>query len=221
MSAKWVTAAPWAIVAGMFIAGLIAWPYAPESVPVHWSLGGEVNRYGSKWEGLLLLPVITLLVLIGLKLLPRIDPRRANYADFARTYSMVTLLVVAFLGVVYAIVLAVMFGAPLNLSRVVLPLLGVLLICLGAALQDVRPNWFVGIRTPWTLNSERSWTATHRIGRWVLIGMGVALVVAGLLETAWAVSLAIVLCIVGVVGLVAYSFAVWRDDPNRSSTGLT
>jgi uncharacterized membrane protein len=155
-----------------------------------------------------------------MKLLPRIDPRRTKYADFARAYALVSLLVVAFLSVVYAIMLAVAFGAPLNLSRVLLPLIGLLLIGVGVLLRDVRPNWFVGIRTPWTLSSERSWTATHRLGRWVLIGMGLTLVLAGVLETSWAVMLAIVLCIGGVVGLVAYSFVVWRDDPNRSPTGL-
>jgi uncharacterized membrane protein len=216
MNARWVSIAPWAIVAAMFVVGLVAWPYAPNSFPVHWALDGDVNRYGSKLEGLFLLPAVTLVVLIGLKLLPRVGPRRANYADIARTYTYVTLLVVVFFGIVYAITLAVTFGAPLNVSRVVLPLVGLLLIAIGAMLQDVRPNWFVGIRTPWTLNSNRSWTATHRLGRWVLIAMGLALVLAGVLETSWAVLVAMALCVAGVVGLVAYSFIVWRDDPNRS-----
>ncbi len=221
MSAKWITLAPWAVVAAMFVAGLIGWPFAPESIPVHWSLGGDANRYGGKVEGLLLLPAITLVLLIGLTLLPRIEPRRASYAQFARTYSIVSLLVVVFLGVVCGITLAVAFGVPLNVSRLVLPLVGLLLIGIGAVLQDVRPNWFVGIRTPWTLSSERSWTATHRAGRWVLIGMGATIALAGVLETTWAAFLAIALCIAGVVGLVAYSFVVWRDDPNRSPSGLT
>ena len=217
MHARWVTLGPWAIVAAMFIAGLVAWTYAPDSIPVHWSLGGDVNRYGDKLEGLFLLPAVTLAVLLLMKVLPRIDPRRTSYAGFARSYAFVTLLIVAFFGVVYAITLAVIFGAPLNVSRVVLPLVGVLLIGIGALLQDVQPNWFVGIRTPWTLSSNRSWTATHRAGRWVLIAMGAALVLAGVLLTPWAVILALALCVVGVLGLVAYSFFVWRDDPNRSA----
>jgi uncharacterized membrane protein len=216
MSSKWVSLGAWAIVAAMFVAGLIAWPYAPDSIPVHWSLAGDVNHYGSKFEGLFLLPLVSLLVLILLTFLPRIDPRRANYASFGRAYSFVLVLVVAFLAVIYAMMLAVTFGVPLNVTQVVLPLLGLLFIGIGAVLQQVRPNWFVGIRTPWTLSSERSWTATHSLARWVFIGIGVVFVLAGVLETAWAAVLAVALALVGTVGLVVYSFFVWRDDPDKS-----
>jgi uncharacterized membrane protein len=128
-----------------------------------------------------------------------------------------TLVIVAFFGAVYAIVLAHTFGAPVNVSRLIVPLVGVLLIAIGALLDQVRPNWFFGIRTPWTLSSERSWSATHHAGRWVFIGLGVAMVLAGVLQTGWAISLAVVLCIAGVLGLVAYSYVIWRDDPERSS----
>jgi uncharacterized membrane protein len=216
MGSKWLTLAPWLIVAAMFVAGLVAWPFAPDSIPVHWSLAGDVNRYGSKLEGLFLMPAVALLVLLLMTFLPRIDPRRASYASFARAYSFILVLIAAFLGVIYAMTLAVTFGIPLNVSRVVLPLMGLLLIGIGVVLQQVRPNWFVGIRTPWTLSSERSWTATHSLGRWVFIGMGAAFVLAGALETAWAAKLAIALLLLGVAGLVVYSFFVWRDDPNRS-----
>jgi uncharacterized membrane protein len=218
---RWLTVAQWAIVVAMFVAGALAWPFAPDSLPVHWSLGGQANRYGGKVEGLFLLPAITLVVLVGVKLLPRIDPLKAHYAEFSRAYAVVALLIVAFLAAVYATTLAVAFGVPVNASRVVLPLLGVLLIGIGAVLNQVRPNWFVGIRTPWTLSSERSWTATHRVGRWVLIGMGAAWVLAGLLQTSWALDLALLLCLAGILGLVAYSFVAWRDDPERLPTRRT
>ena len=65
-------------------------------------------------------------------------------------------------------------------------LVGLLLSVLGSLLGQVRPNWFFGIRTPWTLSSERSWTATHRLGRWVLLVMGLAIGLAGLVQAAWA-----------------------------------
>jgi uncharacterized membrane protein len=208
----------WAIVASMFVAAAVAWPLAPDSFPVQWSLSGEVNRYGGKFEGLLLLPIITLVVLVGLTLLPRVDPLRAHYAEFARAYATLRLLIIAFMAAIYAAMLAAAFGVPFNMSRVVLPLVGVLLIGIGAVLTDVRPNWFVGIRTPWTLSSERSWVATHRLGRWVFIGMGAALILAGVVEVPWMLYLALAICVCGTLGLVAYSFVVWRDDPEHSST---
>ncbi|MBV9580052.1 MAG: SdpI family protein, partial [Chloroflexi bacterium] len=183
----------------------------------HWSLSGEANGYGGKLEGLFLLPVITLVLLVGLKLLPRIDPRGERYADFAAAYEILTLAIAAFMAAVYAVTLAIAFGAALNATRIILPLVGVLLVVVGAVLGQVQPNWFVGIRTPWTLSSEKSWSATHRMGRWVLIGLGAVLVVAGLVQTSWALVGALLLCVAGCVGLIAYSFVVWRDDPDRTS----
>jgi uncharacterized membrane protein len=198
----------------MFIAGALAWPAAPESIPVHWNLAGEANRFGGKFEGLLLLPIITLAVLIGLTLLPHIDPRRERYAEFEGAFEVLKLLIVAFLAAVYAAMLAAVFGATLNMTRVVLPLVGVLLIGIGAVIGQVRPNWFVGIRTPWTLSSERAWSATHRAGRWVFIAMGAAMLLAGLADSGWALYSALLLCVAGVVGLVVYSYVVWRQDPH-------
>jgi uncharacterized membrane protein len=217
---KTLSFAPWAIVAAMFVVGALAWPTAPDSLPVHWSLSGQANQYGGKLEALFLLPAITLVVLVGMTLLPRVDPLRSRYAEFARAYSIMVLLIVAFFGAVYAGTLAVAFGVHLNVSQLVLGLVGILLVGIGALMNQVRPNWFVGIRTPWTLSSERSWSATHRAARWVLIAMGVSMAVAGLLQTAWALYLALLLIVVGTVGLVAYSFVVWRDDPRRTPTRL-
>jgi uncharacterized membrane protein len=218
---RFLRLAPWVLVVGMFLAGALAWPVAPDSMPMHWSLGGDVNRYGGKIEGLFLLPGITLAVLVGMALLPRVDPNRARYTEFALAYELLTLAIVAFFAAVYAIMLAITFGATVNPGLVILPLLGVLLIVVGAVLGQVRPNWFVGIRTPWTLSSERSWSATHRAGRWVMIGMGICMVGAGVLQTSWALYLALLVCIVGLLGLVVYSFVVWRDDPSRSTGRLT
>jgi len=214
---RWAGVLSWALVGAMFIAAGLAWPALPDSIPVHWNVTGEVNRYGGKFEGLLLLPIITLAVLVGLTLLPRIDPRRERYAEFHGALALFKLLIVAFLAAVYAIILAAAFGASLNMTRVVLPLVGVLLIGLGAMIDQVRPNWFVGIRTPWTLSSERSWSATHRAGRWVFIAMGAAFVLAGVVGTALAVYLALVLVVAGVAGLVVYSYLVWRQDPGRAA----
>jgi immunity protein, SdpI family len=116
----------------------------------------------------------------------------------------------------YAETLVWMLGASINLTAVFVTLVGVLFAAIGAVLDRVRPNWFFGIRTPWTLSSERAWQATHRAGRWVFIGMGVLLVLAGLIQSTWALYAAFVVCGVAVLALIAYSFVVWRSDPDRT-----
>ena len=208
-------AVQWAVVLAMFVAGAIAWTALPEAIPVHWNAAGEADRWGGKVEGLFLLPAITALLVLGLRFLPLIDPRRDRYAEFAGAYEIVRLAVVAELAGIYALTLAAAFGAPISMTPAIGMLVGLLLVVLGLVMDRVRPNWFVGIRTPWTLTSELSWTATHRLARWVFVLMGLAFALAGLLRAPWAFTAAAVLCAVVVIGLAAYSYSVWRHDPNR------
>jgi immunity protein, SdpI family len=210
--ARWLTLLQGLVVAAMFVAAATMWPIAPENIPVHFGLSGEPNRYGGKVEGLLVLPLIALGVLVLLKVLPLVDPRRARYAEFATAYAVLTLAIVVFFALVYAFILAAVLGIEMNATIVIVPLVGLLLIVIGAVLGQVRPNWFVGIRTPWTLSSEHAWIETHRAGRWVFVGMGALLIIAGLLQFPWLLSIAIAGCVLGALGLVLYSYLVWRDD---------
>jgi uncharacterized membrane protein len=203
----------WLIVAAMFVAAALLWPYAPDSFPVGFGVNGEPNRYSSKVEGLLAIPLVTLGVLLLLKLLPKIDPRRAPSAEFETAYNVAILAIEAFLALLYAAILATVFGLGLNITSVVVILVGILLVAIGTLLDKFRPNWFIGIRTPWTLSSEHAWVATHRAGRPVFIAMGVVLVLAGLIQTPWALYTAISLSVLGVAGLIAYSYVAWRQDP--------
>lgn len=213
--ARWLTLLQGMVVAAMFGAAALAWPYAPDSIPVHFGINGAANRYGGKPEGLLALPIVALGVLVLLKLLPRVDPRRERYSEFATAYAFATLAIEVFLALSYATLLALVLGVALNPAMVIVPLVGLLLIAIGAVLDQVRPNWFIGIRTPWTLSSERAWTGTHQAGRWVFIGMGALLVIAGLIQTGWLMYLAITACGLGTLGLVLYSYLLWRADNRR------
>jgi uncharacterized membrane protein len=215
MTARWIAVLPWVIVAGMFVAAALVWPYAPDSVPVHFGVAGQPDRYGSRVEGLLVLPIVALSLLVLLSIVPRVDPLRARYAEFAGTYAFFILALEVFMGLAYAILLASVLGVAVNVSMLLLPLVGLLLIVIGALLDQVQPNWFVGVRTPWTLSSERSWRATHRVGRWVFIVLGVLIGAAGLVQARWMLYTAIGACALGVVGLFVYSYVVWRDDPDK------
>ena len=92
---------------------------------------------------------------------------------------------------------------------------GLLFIVLGAVMGRLRPNWFAGIRTPWTLSSTRSWERTHRVGGWVFIGIGALTMGLAPVGGELAIVAMMVAMLVGVVGLVVYSYVVWRDDPDK------
>lgn len=207
----------WALLGAMFLAAAVTWPRAPERLPVHWGLSGEIDRYGGRFEGLVLLPITALGVYLLLRYLPRLDPGRANYALFGGAYALIRLAVLGTLAAVYGIVLLWAWGRPVDAAGLVPSLVGGLLVVVGSVLGKVRPNWFVGIRTPWTLSSKLAWAKTHRLGGWLLIADGLALViVAGVLRPAWASGAVAAVLIGSVLLLSVYSYLVWRTDPDKT-----
>jgi uncharacterized membrane protein len=166
MRLTWKTEIPQLmVVAAMFVLAAVFWPSAPEQIPVHWDVSGQVDRYGGRFEGLLLLPVLALSSYLLMLFLPSIDPRRFNYARFRNAYLTVRVAILVFIALIYSFMLLWVGGIQLGPSVVVPTGIGVLLIVLGIPMSKIQPNWFVGICTPWTLTSELSWRKTHRLGR--------------------------------------------------------
>jgi uncharacterized membrane protein len=210
-----------AVIAAMFAAAVAVWPSAPDAIPVHWNVRGEVDRFGGRFEGLLLLPLITLGIYLLLRYVPRIDPLRANYARFAAVYTAIRWAVLLLMAGIYAMIIAWVLHAPIDLSRLVPAAVGVLLVFFGSVLGRVKPNWFVGIRTPWTLSSRRSWERTHRLGGWLFVGLGALLLLSGALglESLGPVLFGALVAVV--IVLVVYSYFVWRGDPGKLPSGGT
>ena len=208
-------------VLAMFIASAIAWPAADDSIPVHWNAIGEVDRYSGKFEGLLLVPLIATAVWLLLAFLPRIDPGRANYASFAGSYTLIRVGVTLFLGVLHGVMIAIALGAEIDMARVLYVAIGLLFVLLGNVMAKFRPNYFAGIRTPWTLSSARSWTATHRLGGRVFVAMGLGFIAMALVYQSWFLIAVMVATFVAIGWLVYHSYRVWRDDPDRVPVGQT
>lgn len=209
------------LLAGMFAFAAWTWHLAPARVPVHWGLDGHPDRFGGRFEGVFLQPLLALGTALLLAFLPRLDPGRANYASFAGAYRFVRTLVLVVLAGVQVATSGPIRGHSVDLTAVVPPLVGVLFVGLGNVLGKVRPNWFVGIRTPWTLSSKRSWSRTHRLGGWVFVGVGLLLMTLAVVHaTAWRVTVLAVF-VLAPLSLVVYSYVVWKDDPDAVSPAGT
>lgn len=203
------------LIAGMFGLAAATWTSAPDRIPVHWNISGDVDRWGGKFEGLLLVPLLALGLYVLLLFLPRIDPGRANYPAFASAFATVRLTLTAVLAAVYGIIYLWVRGIEVRTDTWVPLILGVLFVVLGNVLGKVRPNWFVGIRTPWTLSSKLAWQKTHRAGRWVFIAMGLMFMALAVWHRPWTAYALLGVVVPGVVGLATYSYVVWRGDPER------
>jgi uncharacterized membrane protein len=208
-----------AVIAALFACATAVWNVVPDRLPVHWNLAGEADRYGGKFEGVLLIPLIALGLYWLLLLLPFLDPKRENYARFATAYRAIRWCLTLFLTSLYAMTLAAAMGRPVDMSLAISLLMAAFFIMLGVMMSNVKPNWFVGVRTPWTLSSDLSWKKTHHLAKWVFIALGASFVPLGVSKSELALAAVLTVGFGGVFGLVVYSYVVWRTDPNRSHSG--
>jgi uncharacterized membrane protein len=219
---EWRLEAPLiALVAAMFAAAALAWPLAPDQIPVHWNAAGEVDRYGGRFEGLLLLPLMAAGIYLLLRYMPNLDPGRANYARFGGAYAVIRVAVLVLMAAIQGIVIFSVLGHPVNMSSVMPMLVGALFLVVGSLMGKIRPNWFVGIRTPWTISSKMSWVRTHRLGGWLFLAQGLLFILTGLLGFPAFHYLVIGTMFVVIATLFAYSYVVWRADPEKQSPAGT
>jgi uncharacterized membrane protein len=204
------------LLAGMFALAAASWSTAPDRIPVHWGLRGGPDRFGGRFEGLLAIPLLTAGLYLLMLFLPRIDPGRANYAAFSHAYATFRLALVVLMATLYGAIHLWLHGHPVAVETLAPLAIGAFFIVLGNLLGKVRPNWFIGIRTPWTLSSKLAWTRTHRAGGWVFVAIGVLMMATGLVRTEWAVWVMAVAGGGSVLGLVVYSYVLWRRDPEKT-----
>jgi len=212
------------IIGIMFLLAAWSWLRIPEgaSIPVHWGINGEADRYGGKFEGLLLLPVITLLAALLLSLIPRIDPRGENIARSAKAYKSIWFVTLLFMLAIYVMSILAALGWAINMGRIIGPALGILFIILGNYMGKIRSNYTVGIRTPWTLASELSWNKTHRLGGKLFVALGLLVLVMALFGQG-ALTFYVLLAglLITLITLFAYSYIVWKSDPANSPNQTT
>lgn len=206
--------APLLILAAV-VFSVIVYARLPERMPMHWGVHGEVNRYGSRAEGAFFMPGVMLLIWLLLRFLPRIDPRRANYEKFADTYDLIVNSLVALFAVMHLALLGTALGWPISMARLVPALVGLQFVILGNALPRARPNWWFGIRTPWTLSNDRVWTRTHRVGGYLLAGAGLVLLLSAALPAPWTFALGVGAVAAAGFGSLVYSYLAWKQETSK------
>jgi uncharacterized membrane protein len=180
------------VVLAAFGATLALYGSLPARMPLHWNALGEVDRYGARASAFLL-PAVMAACLLLLALLPGISPRRFSVDAFSDTYWYCALLVVGLMGYVHGLALWSASGGASPVPGFLLGGMAVFFALLGNVMGKVRRNFWLGIRTPWTLANERVWYATHRLAAKTMVGASVlafVAVLAGLRAAAMALLLA-------------------------------
>ena len=206
------------VIAALAVAvSLWAYPQLPPTVATHWNVRGEADGFSSRLVAVSIMPLV-ILVMTGLfNVLPRLDPRRANYSKFIGTYWLIANAVILFILIGHGMIVATGLGYPVKIGRTMPIGVGLLFIVLGNYLTRVEPNWFIGIRTPWTLSSDTVWRKTHRTGGWLMVLGGAAIAACAFFPPAAFLPLFIAAVLLMAVIPIVQSYILWKREQGKSS----
>jgi uncharacterized membrane protein len=157
---------------------LWAYPLLPDVVASHWGFSGQADGWSSRQFHCLFFPALIFGLYFLLSLMPKLDPRSERYAQFSRAFLIIRDIVLLFMFFIFVTATLANLGYKLNIGVLVSTASGLLLIVMGNYLGKVKSNFFIGIRTPWTLSSENVWNRTNRLMARLFIIFGLIIIVA-------------------------------------------
>ena len=195
-------------------AGLLLWNQLPEQMASHWGVNDQVNGYMSRFWGVFLLPIMTTGMLILFLVVPSIDPLKANVAQFRDTFNTFITLIIAFMIYIHSLTLLWNMGfTGFRMSAAMLPAMGLLFIFMGVLISKAKRNFFIGIRTPWTLSSDHVWNETHRLGGKLYMAAGILALLGGFFPD-YAIWFIMFPLIAASFVSVIYSYILFRAESN-------
>jgi uncharacterized membrane protein len=198
------------LVSIVLLAAYVAWVYPglPDPMPTHWNAAGQADDYMPKPQGAAVLAAVPAFIFIIFRLIPVVSPRGFRTESFTGVLNILMTASVVFGSVIGIVAMQAALGADFNISTFVMVAVGLLLMVLGNFMGKVRKNFFIGIRTPWTLASDEVWAKTHRLGGWCLVIAGAAMALLAVLapKVEWIIYIVVAMALIPVV----YSYIAYR-----------
>jgi len=201
------------LIIGATLAGVLLWNQLPDQMASHWDVNDQVNGYMSKFWGVFMMPLVTIGMFLIFLVIPNIDPLKANVAEFRGTFNLFIAFIVGFMVYIHALTLLWNLGyTNLGIGKAMLPAMGLLFFIIGSMLRKAKRNWFIGIRTPWTLSSDNVWNETHRIGGILFMVSGVVAVIGGFfggIVAFWSIMIPV---LGTTIFLLVYSYVLYQRE---------
>lgn len=197
------------LIAVAVVISIIAYPELPEKIASHWNAAGTADGYMQK-AGIFLLPFIMAVLFLAYWLIPKIDPLKANIESFRLYYGGFWIFLSLFILYIFSLQIAWNIGWRFNFSNALIPAFAVLWYVIGMVIEKSKRNWFVGIRTPWTLSSDVVWEETHRLGGKLFKIVGVISLLGLFFEGSVAITSAAILVVTISLITVIYSYIAFR-----------
>ncbi|MEI7620000.1 MAG: SdpI family protein [Candidatus Falkowbacteria bacterium] len=182
----------------------------PEKVASHWNFAGQVDGWSSNTFHGIFFPLLIISLYALLLILPMVDPHKENYQKFLGTYHIFKGLIIATLFTVYLSATIFNLGYNINVGVIVATTIGIFMMIMGFYLRDIKENWFIGIKTPWTLSSTEVWEKTHKFGSWLFMFFGLVIIATPHLPAALAIPLFIIGILGVTLGTFLYSYIIFK-----------
>lgn len=213
MSTRTTTILSLTLILISMLVGTMLWNQMPEQMASHWNVQNQADGYSSRFIGLFLLPLTTLGLFALFMFIPRIDPLKANIAQFIGVFNLFITFFVVFMLYIHALTIIWNLGNQnFAMSQAMLPFIGLLFILIGFMLRQAKRNWFIGIRTPWTLSSDRVWDETHHLGAPLFMASGGLALLGAFFSGTVAFWLMFVPLIGSTIFLVIYSYVLYQRE---------
>lgn len=192
-----------------FLIGIYFYYQFPDKIVSHWDSQGQPNGYMSKFWGLFLMPLISVALFLLFMLLPKIDPLKNNIKKFRNYFDGFIIIIFIFLFYLYILTILWNLGLKFNMILFLIPAFAVLFYYAGILIEHAKRNWFIGIRTPWTLSSEKVWNKTHKLGA-KLFKVSAIIILLGLIFQKYAIWFIIIPIIFSVIDTTVYSYFEYK-----------
>jgi len=202
------------IILAVTIASAIVYPRLPEMAASHWNAAGQVDDTMPRFWAAFLMPLISVGLLLLFLAIPAIDPMKANIAKFGSYYNAFIALIIVFMLFIHVVTLVWNLGYDqFNIGNAILPAVGLILIFAGVMMMKAKRNFFIGIRTPWTLSNDTVWEETHKLGGKLFIAAGIITVLTIFLgeDGIW---IMLPVALLAVFIPIVYSYVLWRRISN-------
>ena len=198
------------IIIAAFLISIYFYPMMPEKVPTHWNFKGEIDGYSGRLSGSLIMPITNLIMYIMFIFLPALDPKKENYRLFESTYIYFRYLFHIFFFAMHIMIISASLGYIVNTTRLVMFGISLLFMLMGNVMGRVKHNYFVGIKTPWTLANEEVWRKTHRLAALLWTAGGLIGVILSIFNVnLWFIFVAI-LILPSIIPII-YSYIVFKN----------
>lgn len=197
-----------------FITGISFYPQMPEQMASHWNIRGEIDGYIPKIGGVFIIPLMSLVLFLIFLAIPKIDPLKQNIAKFRKYFDGFIILLESFLFYLYLFTISWNYVFRFNIIQALIPAFTILFFYIGILVEKSKRNWFIGIRTPWTMSSDKVWDKTNKLGGKLFKIAGIIALI-GIVFVDYALYLIILPVIIVAIYTVVYSYFEYQKQTKK------